>query len=121
MTEPSKAAVEKACEMLNMATANWSVENCQHNPIVVTLARFIDHVSEVAAGVDIRLTEAGYAPNSNTRMELSELILPDPEPDVLAEAIIDMTERLLLTDDQRAEHIQKYLAKRGYEIRKVQP
>lgn len=123
MTEPSKEAIERACEMLNGATSNWSAENCSSNPIVVAFARFIQEVSDVAKLNDMIVErfaqEMVLGQNwkdraARVREANKALILPDPEPDVLAEAGRKVGMALY-----RIKALALELDKRGYEIRKV--
>lgn len=132
MTEPSKEAIERACEMLNGATSNWSAENCSSNPIVVAFARFIQEVSDVARLNDMIVERFAQKMvlgqnwkdrAARVREANKALILPDPEPDVLAEACKAIIGESYVTiepiqdafiDDLRAE-----IAKRNHAVRKV--
>lgn len=83
--EPSKGAIEKACQLFRYGRDAY--EDPDLHPIaranIRAFARFIDHVSEVAKSVNASLQAHDHPGYSS----LYELILPDPEPDVLAEAI----------------------------------
>lgn len=117
MTKASKAAVEKANALIRAIVPENVLTKIAINPassyIDDAFARFIDHVSEVAKDVSDDIRPIGVG---NSRLDA--LILPDPEPDVLAEAL---RSRLGLDGDDYAAEVREYFSDRGYEIRKVQP
>jgi len=85
---PSKAAIERACELLSAEEAFgavWDPRTTAGRHPVRTLARHLDQVSETAKAAVQRSIDVGDLPS--TRTDLAKLILPDPEPDVLAEAM----------------------------------
>ena len=80
--EPSKEAIAKACELLNLPIGHngqW-----QHSSAVEPFARFIDHVSDVV-GSALPWCQPGMCISVAQREKLEAIILPDPEPDVLEE------------------------------------
>ena len=121
MTEPSKEAIERACEMLNGATSNWSAENCYSNPIVVAFARFIQEVSDVAN--DIRMTILDPCTPDEAKLAAIQItvrpfIIPEPDMGNLLIEVFDTALDIRLKP-KGADMLSAELAKRGYEIRKV--
>ena len=115
MTESSKEAIERACEMLSCSTAQ------SHLHPVMPVARFIQEVSDAATQASAALDFKGLGATKlcNT---IRSFILPDPEPDVLAEALshcATMPGVVFSGSIRDAEMIRTELAKRGYEISKV--
>lgn len=80
--EPSMGATDEA-DRLAAVVNDPSGQVCYRK----AFARFIDHVSEVAKEW-LDAWECGKLAPITTRDKTKPFILPDPEPDVLADAII---------------------------------
>ena len=118
--EPTKAAIERACELLNAELPKGTefrcdVLNLKLSDAALAFAHFINHVSEtVNAAFD---AFGGVDGASDIRAALLPLILPDPEPDVLVEVVEDtMKSPGALNYEQIAHHVRERLTKRGYAI-----
>ena len=126
--EPTKAAIERACELLNAELPKgtefrWDVLNLKLSDAALAFAHFIDHVSDVAKRIDPLISASPSLDKA-----LSDLILPDPEPDVLAEALRDVMvyeyaditpETAVPNSIVDADSIRTELKALGYEIRKI--
>lgn len=120
MTEPSKAAVEKAMSLCNRDNAQpLTAEAWRRYTSFNELARFIDHVSEVRNRINT-MWQDGTPSRANVLAELDAL-LPDPEPDVLYDALFAVVEMGRYDTREQTELLRGELKSRGYEIRKVQP
>jgi len=80
--------------------------------------RFIAEVSETAKAWKSAWDAGKLAPLA-VRAELSALILPDPEPDVLAELLGSDFELTWAGHEASADDLRTELAKRGYAITKT--
>ena len=108
MTEPSKEAIERACEMLSCSTTQT------HLHPVTPVARFIQDVSDVAEEV------ASYLATGARPFELlSALILPDPEPEEDAEADLQEAAQAAGWPDELVIGLVKLARKNGLKISKV--
>lgn len=89
MSEPSKAAISKACELLNRNNSadEYKPEDVEYYPTLRNVALYIDKVSEVAKKADSDLA-LWLDPLIDSRKALSELILKEPA-DPLAQAVDD--------------------------------
>ena len=112
MTEPSKAAVEKACELLGIPVEFYPDYGRPHASRV-NVARFIDHVSEVATNARAAIISYSRDYDEMIAATLTPLILPDPEPDVLAEILAD---QYGCGGPHEAAAVREELAKRGGRI-----
>lgn len=113
--EPTKAAIDRA-EMKAAAVANMDaspLERC-----LFAFARHLDQVSETAKAAKEYVSESTQH-GTETAYALEALILPDPEPDVLYDALFAVVELGRYDTREQTELLKGELAKRGYAITKT--
>lgn len=144
--EPTKAAIERACEITGYSVPDYHWQVTEHPKKRTRLwnatnavARHLDQVSEtnklddgmltsVAAAIQVvRERDAGRNGLIHNLQRLNEwlhgaerdaLILPDPEPDVLAEALIEYFDMQRISQGD-VDGVRQMLKKRGYAITKT--
>jgi len=109
--EPTKAAIERVYEQAS------HFANAFDQPVdrlVHAFARHLDQVSETAKVC----AQSAIADAERYRL-LQPFILPDPEPDVLAELLGSDFELTWAGHEASADDLRTELAKRGYAITKT--
>lgn len=114
MTEPTKAAIERACELMNAQSPKdsdfrWDVLNAKLSDAALAFARHLDQVSESLKAcyrLDVDKVKKG---------PLGQFILPDPEPE---DPLDDILEDCLSNADcpEVAKIVRWELERRGYAI-----
>ena len=124
--EPTKAAIERAARLITASYrdagfTNFTFDPCRDNagPTEKALARYIDQVSETAKYVTGTLHAAYGDVVAEDAESLRKFILPDPEPDVLAELLGSDFELTWAGHEASADDLRTELAKRGYAITKT--
>jgi len=119
--EPTKAAIERAARLITTSYrdagfTNFTFDPCRDNagPTEKALARHLDQVSETAKVC----AQSAIADAERYRL-LQPFILPDPEPDVLAELLGSDFELTWAGHEASADDLRTELAKRGYAITKT--
>lgn len=112
--EPTKAAIERACEMLGWKVTNFenSLLSLREDHALRRFARHLDQVSESLKAcyrLDVDKVKKG---------PLGQFILPDPEPDVLGEVMRSVSVTLPWSDLDSGI-FREELRKRGYAITKT--
>ena len=87
MSEPSKAAISKACELLGYPPVCFHTQSQKHS--INAFALFIDKVSEAASEVDAYFEMTALGQRHPTREANAELMLPSP-PDQAVLALSEM-------------------------------
>lgn len=117
--EPSKAVIDRANELIAGAP-----RDSLRSATFMALLSFVERVDRVAREAVDQAKSAGNADKRGPRVAniLREIMLPDPEPDPLVEAIkaCDLA-TLEGIEREKAEELRQALTAAGYEIRKVEP
>lgn len=129
--EPTKAAIERACEMQGYR-ADWYFKGGYYDEVQIaqieTVALHLDQVSETAKRCasfmdQPWISENTKAASSALRGELDAIILPDPEPDVQTIVAQAMSDAMCGVPNenyaQPAADFTAELDKRGYAITKT--
>jgi len=128
--EPTKAAIERWHYLVfGDADVSFDEMNRQRRGMIgaTEACRYIDQVSETAKYGQAFIEQALGSfvfdePTANLAYEAEEglrtLILPDPEPDVLAEAMFEYFDMQRITQGD-ADGVRQMLKKRGYAITKI--
>ena len=111
MTEPSKEAIERACEMLQKLLSAYHNRQYPMQDIaaIYSCARFIQAVSD--ASREARDRECCYT--------MTGFILPDPEPEEDAEADLQEAAQAAGWPDELVIGLVKLARKNGLKISKV--
>ena len=123
MSEPSKAAISKACELLNAelpkeAEFRWDVLNLKLSDAAIAFALYIDKVSEVAGETadwlrSLKEWSAKHRLNKAELLEcLNDLTLPEPHDPLLGVA----EEAMAGTSEQTAKNLLAEIELRGGKI-----
>tara|TARA_B100000678_G_scaffold287994_2_gene295599 strand:+ start:7560 stop:7931 length:372 start_codon:yes stop_codon:yes gene_type:complete len=115
--EPTKAAIERA-KALKDAVPSTSATYNTYGSSFTAFARHLDQVSETAKAWKSAWDDGKLAPLA-VRDMANALILPDPEPDVLAELLGSDFELTWAGHEASADDLRTELAKRGYAITKT--
>jgi len=118
--EPTKAAIERACEMLGWKVTNFenSLLSLREDHALRRFARHLDQVSETAKRGKAETLDAFEIDDPETQNLVAiwdSLILPDPEPDVLGEVMRSVSVTLPWSDLDSGI-FREELRKRGYAI-----
>ena len=111
--EPTKAAIERA-KALKDAVPSTSATYNTYGSSFTAFARHLDQVSETA-----KVCAQSATADAERYRLLQPFILPDPEPDVLAELLGSDFDLTWAGHEASADDLRTELAKRGYAITKT--